>query len=298
MSSLSPLQRSSNSCWYQCHHLFPRSLVHSPLTTAYSVSVRFQTYEHIFKSFPKIEMLHLSAIPDENDNDVDLLPNSLNSFVTYLERSSALAVSPLKVQLLEGLQYFALVCSGSPDQSCYSYLHRCRNLQRLVFNHTGHVNFLFLRSMPQLRYLADYSNRGIRAEDAMVISREAPSLHCFNFFLSSQDNSLGYFESVGHELSRVKQLIVAGKKRIFKRLLRVFLSNRSLFCQVTSLRFYSLPGDPEELIISNKCRLNCTISHILMEPKFCQKSCSICWEKISHRKCQRCNCFVSTIVPS
>lgn len=254
----------------------------------------FQSYRSLFQAFPKIQMLHTGAVHDEIFNSefpTDGLPESLRSFVVgYTEE---VKLTEFLTKLFASLECLTLVCMRSRAPSNYELLFHCRNLQRLSFYHEGDIEFSFLQSMPHLRYLSDFSECGICVEDAAVISRDAPNLHSLTFLLAVSDNTDKYFEKLGRELCFVKSLMFSGEKPMFRRFLRVFLSDHSLFRQVTSVRLLEHTSNSEDLDISNKTRPQSTISHFVWRAEQNGELCDICWGKrTSNWKCVRCQSFV------
>lgn len=172
----------------------------------------------------------------------------------------------------------------------YSLLSHCRELQRLTFYHDAVTDYSFLRSLPQLKYLADYCDQGIRIEDATMISREAPNLQSITFNLSAL-NSVTHYELLGRELCCVENLMLWGDKRSFVTFLDLFLSNHSLFPRVITLRLLGDPFDFKDMNLSNEFRPQCSISTFTYESSK-QEQCDICWGIMdANWICPRCKCF-------
>lgn len=249
----------------------------------------FQSFRSVFHAFPKLQMLHTDAMNDEifdQELPAECLPTSLRSFV--IGSLKRIEVTSFLKALLGGLQSFALLCMSAMNSSL---LYHCHNLDRLSFYHDDPVDFLFLRSMPRLKYLADFSECGISAEGAATISREAPNLISLSLLLSSNKSSKVYFEDIGFELCHVKNLILNGDNEVFKRFLPIFLSNHSLFRQVVSLRFLSDTVDSIDL--SNQSRPRCTISQLYWRSELDDQLCEVCWiRRNPDWTCSQCKCFV------
>lgn len=241
-------------------------------------------------------MLHVDSQDDEiylTEFPTASVPKSLRSFV--IRNSENIQVSPFLMELFAGLQCLTLGFRHS-DPPRFSFLSHCSNLVTLKLYHNGRVDFSFLRSLPQLKYLAEFSSRGIRVEDAVLISRDAPNLESLTLLLSHTDSSRDYFESIGRELLYVKTLMFYGDKIRFKAFLEVFLANPSLFRQVTSLRCVFREDDTEVLNFSNSSRPQCLISQHTMFAKLNDHWCLVCWErKTPNWTCPRCNGFVFSL---
>lgn len=240
-------------------------------------------------------MLHLESNSDEIFNKkfpICSVPKSLRAFVIH--NTANIEISPFFVELVCGLECLTLVFISHKELSAFSFLSHCRNLVNLRMFHGGDIDFSFLRSLPQLRYLAAFSPGGMRVEDCVVVSREAPNLDSLSLIFTFRDFSCDYFESLGRELCFLKTLTFFADKRIFKRFLEVFLSNHSLFPRVTSLRCVSRQ-ESQGLNLSNERRPQCTISHRKGIIDSCSRDqfCYICHERQTPKwTCSRCQCFM------
>lgn len=251
----------------------------------------------MFRAFPKLEMFHTDTVYDdvfEPELPIDSLPESLVSFV--VGDSDIVKVTVFSKRLFGGLRCLTVACMSS-EQSDFSFLSYCNNLARLTFYHVCHIDFSFLRHLPHLKTLASFSQAGISAEDAVIISRDAPQLDSLTFRMKQMTpESPTLFKNVGRQLRFVKTLMLTGDSRIFTRFLQVFMADHSLFAQVTTLRLLGNTEDPEALDISNELRPQCTVFQVKwdsLDKDFSGKLCDICWErKTSNWMCPRCNTYV------
>lgn len=239
-------------------------------------------------------MFHTDSRYDEIYNSqfpVCSVPKSFRSFV--IRYSERIQISPFLEHLFGGLRCLTLACTDGKKPPYCRFLSHCRNLISLRFYHGGFVDISFLRSMPHLKYLADFSRGGIHIEDGAFISRVAPNLESLTLLFYHTDNFRVYYEKIGATLCFVKSLMFYGVKKNFARFLDLFLSNRSVFRQVTSLRFVSSEDGSDDLDIANKSRPECSISQHTMLAASDDLWCYICWEKKTPNwTCPRCKGFI------
>lgn len=162
-----------------------------------------------------------------------------------------------------------------------------------------------------MKYLV-YGSEYFRVEDAVMISRHVPNLMSLTMFppVRQQGDDLSiyleksavYFENFGREILFVKELILCFTTAMSHKFMEKFTSNRSLFPQVTSLRFVERdcerdfgPLDCEAFDMSNRTRCTMSSLHFLSATK--NKLCDVCYEaRASNWMCPRCQCFVFEVL--
>lgn len=230
---------------------------------------------------------------------IALLSDSLRSVFIFSgrEKIDVVPVSEFLRKLYGGLHYLTLIAFKSNWFTHTTSLSHCCNLLRLTLYCDVFVDLSFLRFMPQLKAFAVFVSEGIREEDAVVISREAPRLESISFRLCqmfSAPPARAYFINLGRELRSVKNLMMKCNKQMLDEFLDLFLSNESVFCQVTTLRLleetvFMLPASTKSPVIAHVSRPQCTISRSLALEEFRGKLCSVCWQRMtSSWMCELC----------
>lgn len=236
----------------------------------------------------------------EKEISMDLLPKSLVSFL--LPETVGINESQFLRELFGGLQCFT-VC-GDSTPLFWPLLLYCRNLRRLVFYHNRILDFSFLKFLPNLKQLVMLFEQGFQVEDAMIISRDAPNLVSLTLAVPvdlSADEVCLSFKNFGRELLYVKNLNLCCDALRMAYFFSVFLSDHSLFRQVTSLRilFPTLGKlvDAEEIARSNKLRPQCRIFNFRCSRDSYHQLCDCCWERrTSDWMCPRCECLVTALI--
>lgn len=248
----------------------------------------------MFRAFPKIEQLHTDATYDEIydiEFPVNLVAKSLRSLV--IRSSEKIQITAFLTQLFTGLTFLALECIDTHKPINYVCLSCCPNLLYLRLSFDGLVNFSFLPTMPNLKYLEVFSDCGIRREDAAQISYGAPNLNSLSLSFFNRVHPRSYYEELGRELCTFKKLIIFGDEPMILLFAETFLADHSLFSQVQSLHFVSFEENVECPKVSDECRPQCTISHHFLQPGSSAELCLVCWEMMTpNRTCPRCNCFI------